>query len=169
MEPVKFGANRIVSSSIHAPPSGLGAFASDRSNPLSRSIRLSRPLPKNPSDWLSGDQNGKNPSSVPASGFDDTESNGRTHKRGRPSTVATKTIFEPSGETASEIGSVVVGVATSKRTSRADSAGSRRDHTASTRASSARRAAIIHGSRAREVDRVIAAGAGGGSRCASSI
>ena len=55
---------------------------------------------KNPTDWLSGDQNGHNASSVPASGAATTLSSGRSQSSGFPSApVAGNTNRVPSGET----------------------------------------------------------------------
>jgi hypothetical protein len=51
---------------------------------------------------LSGDQKGKPPSSVPASGCAVSESSARTHSRGLPSEMPSRTTRLPSGETAKE-------------------------------------------------------------------
>src|SRR5207245_1308621 len=73
------------------------------------------PAAKNPSERLSGDQNGKIASSVSGSGCAVVESRERTHNRDRPPTLPAKTILRPSGEMASDIGSLVGGVVMSSR------------------------------------------------------
>ena len=80
------------------------------------SIRLTRASAKKPIDRLSGDQNGSEACSVPASG-DAVPLNGRSHRRGVPPALATNTSWLPSGEIASDTGSVVGGVVISRRIS----------------------------------------------------
>ena len=60
---------RIVPSLFHAPPSATGMpEASVRTDPPSMSMRFSLVSAKNPMDRLSGDQNGRDPRSVPGNG-----------------------------------------------------------------------------------------------------
>ncbi len=59
------GANRIVPSGPHAPPRAVGASAITIGVPPATSIRFSLSSAKNPSDVLSGDQNGKLAPAVP--------------------------------------------------------------------------------------------------------
>src|SRR6185436_16066925 len=78
--------------------------------------RISVPL-KNPTDLLSGDQNGNGSetSSVPANGREVLDFRSGNHNRCFPSKAATKTNFWPSGEIAIESTSIVGRTATSKR------------------------------------------------------
>ena len=80
-------------------------------------MRFSLPSAKNPTDRPSGDQNGHEAPSVPVNGRAETASRERNDSRDRPSSVATKTIFCPSGEIASDTGSAVAGVVISRRIS----------------------------------------------------
>src|SRR5262249_35818429 len=111
------GAKMITPSEFHVPPRLFWALANDRGGPPSMSRRFSLPSAKNPSDRLSGDQEADDPNAAAANGRAVPESRRRSHRRGRPSEVATKTIFCPSGETANDTGSVVGGVAISRRIS----------------------------------------------------
>ena len=64
-------------------------------------MRFTLPPTKNAIDRPSGDQNGKSPLSVPASGRAVIESSGRSQSDGAwPPTVRRNTIALPSGETA---------------------------------------------------------------------
>ena len=164
------GANRIVSSRFHVPPIGDGALATSCTDPLSMAVRFSLPSAKNPIDRLSGDQKGSVPKSVPARGRPAVESSRRNHNCGRPSDVAAKTTFCPSGEIASESGSVVGGVEISSRTSPSGGAGLKIKGLSITPAARATRPIASSESRARVRD-----GAGrlrssvGGAMSASSI
>ena len=62
------GANRMMSSRFQVPPRAAPASASVRICPVSMSTVLSLPCPKNPTEWLSGDQKGNEAPSVCASG-----------------------------------------------------------------------------------------------------
>src|SRR5262249_7745376 len=129
------GAKRITPSRLHEPPAGLLVPASISTEPPSISIRL-RLLPaKNPMERLSGDQNGQEASSVPASGRAEIASSERSNNCDRPSVIATKTIFFPSGEIASDAGFAAGGVLISVRVSGASGAGRER-RTATTTAMS---------------------------------
>src|SRR5262245_47650261 len=81
------------------------------------SIRFNLPSAKNPTEALSGDQNGNDAVSVPGSGCAVTESSRRTQSCDLPSFNAEKTKRRPSGEMANEVGSLVAGVFTSTRIS----------------------------------------------------
>src|SRR5262245_28802344 len=81
------------------------------------SMRLSLPSAKNPTDAVSGDENGNFALSVPASGCEAGESNGRTQSWDLPSFDAENTSSRPSGEIANESGSPIEGVFTSMRIS----------------------------------------------------
>jgi hypothetical protein len=61
-------------------------------------------------DLLSGDQNGKIACSVPARAWARVVPSGRTHNCVRPSEMPGKATFHPSGEIASDSGTVVRGV-----------------------------------------------------------
>src|SRR5262249_34882849 len=74
---------------------------------------------KKPIERLSGDQNGYNAPSVPASGCAVTEFNGRSHNRGKPFSAATNTIQFPSGDKATDIASKFAGVTIPSRISAA--------------------------------------------------
>ena len=87
-----------------------------RTRPLARSIRFNTPPAVNPTDRLSGDQNGNRAPSVPASGRASCESSGRSQSRGG-SCPAWKTTLRPSGEIASDSGSAAGGVTISRRVS----------------------------------------------------
>src|SRR4029453_14334350 len=107
--------NKIKSSRLHAPPPL--PVPSTSTDPLSRSKRLSLKFAKNPIDRLSGDQNGRDASAVHGGGRGEPVSSGRNQSFGLPSDGATKTSAFPSGDTASENGSLVGGVVTSRRSS----------------------------------------------------
>src|SRR5262245_18867830 len=107
MGPVAVGAKRIVSSRFQVAPRAKGAFATIAAERPLISIRLRVPAAKNPIERLSGDQKGNTAPSVPDMGRPDTESSERSHSCNRPSSVAAKTIFWPSGESANESGSDV--------------------------------------------------------------
>src|SRR5437879_1872939 len=62
------GQKKITSWRLHAPPRPLGAEQSVCAGPPEASILLRLPAAKNPTKRLSGDQNGKDAPSVPASG-----------------------------------------------------------------------------------------------------
>ena len=79
---------------------------------------IDRSFAKNPIDRLSGDQNGNDAPSVPASGDASPVSSERSHSIGRPSDDATNASFSPSGESANDTRSVVGGVVISTRISR---------------------------------------------------
>src|SRR5262245_28821332 len=80
------------------------------------SIRLTARSAKNPIDRLSGDQKGAVAPSVPGNGRADDESMDRTHNCAWVAPFATNTIFNPSGDIASD-GSRLGGVLISSRTS----------------------------------------------------
>src|SRR5687768_9302718 len=94
------GVKMTTPSLLHAPPAPTGARASTWSEPPSTPMRLMRSLEKNPMDSLSGDQNGNDAPSVPASGRATPDLNDRTQSCGRPSVDATKATFSPSGDNA---------------------------------------------------------------------
>ena len=100
--PVAPVLNRITSSRLHVPPFGFGAIASACADPPSTSIRFSAPSAKNPTDRLSGDQNGSRAFSVPGNGRADVASSARSHNWDPPSDAATKASLRPSGEIASD-------------------------------------------------------------------
>ena len=95
----------------------------------------------------------------------------RSHNRDRPSEVATKTIFWPSGEIASDTGSVVGGVVISRRISGAVGTGRNAQHAITATAISVTSAnADNHTSRSLRVTSLCTAGRRlWGSLCASSI
>jgi hypothetical protein len=62
------GTNKMTSCWFQVPPRAPAASASVWICPVARSIFLSLPWAKNPTDWLFGDQKGKEASSVFASG-----------------------------------------------------------------------------------------------------
>ena len=86
--------NTIVPSAFHAPPRVfIGASARACTSPPAMSIRFNWPPAKNPTDRLSGDQNGTDPFStatfsVPTNGVAVSESIGRSQSCVFPSTVA---------------------------------------------------------------------------------
>src|SRR5262245_10553092 len=93
----------ITPSRFHDPPRGTAAVHSVLTGPPVASILFSLPPAKNPMKRLSGDQNGKAASSVPASGCALKASSGRTHKRLFPDdSEATNARRSPSGESANE-------------------------------------------------------------------
>ena len=112
-----FLAKMMTPLSFHEPPALAEAFETFCDDPPLISIRRNSGCAKNPTDPLSGDQNGNVAASVDGSGRAEPDSSERIHNRGRPSDEATKTIFCPSGEIASDAGFVVGGVAISRRTS----------------------------------------------------
>src|SRR5262245_37338460 len=86
--------------------------------PVPTSMRLSSPLlALNPTDRLSGDQNGCDAPSVPASGRADTASKDRSQRLDFASDTARKTTIVPFGDMADAAGFEVGGVVTSRRTS----------------------------------------------------
>src|SRR5262249_42741566 len=85
--------------------------------PPAMSMRFSLPSAKNPTDALSGDQNGYDAPSVPGSSCAATESNGRSQSWDLLSWDAKNTRLRPSGEIANDVGSSVEGVLTSTRIS----------------------------------------------------
>src|SRR5262245_29022472 len=93
------------------------ALARTCGEPPSISNRFNLPSAKKPIERLSGDQNGRAANEVPANGRIEPESSERSHNCDRPSTSAEKTIFRPSGEIASDVTSLVGGVAISRRIS----------------------------------------------------
>src|SRR5262245_22371275 len=111
------GANKMVPSRFQAPPDPATALASTCGAPPTISTRFSLLSAKNPTEALSGDQNGYLAPSVPASGRAATESSGRTQSSDLPSFDAENTSRRPSGEMANESGSAVEGVLTSTRIS----------------------------------------------------
>src|SRR5262245_64351145 len=101
-----------------------------RTDPLSKAMVFSWPSAKKPTDRLSGDQNGKDALSVPGSARGATASKLRSHSCDFPFEVAANTIGRPSGDTASEVASVVGGVEISKRSSRGPASDPRKYHSA---------------------------------------
>src|SRR5215510_13041712 len=87
--------------------------------PPSISMLFSLPSAKNPTDRLSGDQNGMIALSVRSNGRAETESRERSHSLETPSVVASNTILRPSGEIAMDDGSEAGGVVISRRISEA--------------------------------------------------
>src|SRR2546427_368688 len=86
---------------LHAPPRPLAAGHSVCAGPPEASILLRLPAAKNPMKRLSGDQNGKDAPSVPASGWGVLESSFRTQSWVLPEeSAAVKPRRRPSGETA---------------------------------------------------------------------
>src|SRR5262252_3998442 len=98
-------------------PRPASALASTCGAPPAISMRFTLPSAKNPTDALSGDQNGYVAPSVPASGCAATESNGRSQSWDLPSFDAENTNRRPSGEMANDTGLVVERVLTSTRIS----------------------------------------------------
>ena len=90
---------RIVPSRAQVPPMA-PRFAICWTAPVSTSMRLMLIAVTYPTVRLSGDQNGKSPSSVPGSGRVTSESSERSHRRVPSSVWTGKTILRPSGETA---------------------------------------------------------------------
>ena len=88
-----------------------------------RSLYLSLPLAKNPTDRPSGDQKGYCPPSVPASGRAEVESSGRAHNCGPRGPSPLNTRVRPSGEIANDASVAVPGVVISSRVSGASGAG----------------------------------------------
>src|SRR5688500_866257 len=117
----------MMTSSFHVPPPGTTAPASSSTRPLAISSRFTRASAKKAIDRLSGDQNGSEACSVPANG-DAAPFNGRSHRRGVPPALATNTSWVPSGDIASDTGSVVVGVVISRRISAGGCAGDLDSH-----------------------------------------
>src|SRR5262252_10452499 len=102
----------MVPSRFQAPPRLASALTKTCGAPPTISMRFTLPSAKNPTDALSGDQNGYVAPSVPASGCAATESNGRSQSWDLPSFDAKNTRLRPSGEIANEVGSSVEGVLT---------------------------------------------------------
>ena len=73
------GANTMIPSGLQVPPRPWEASAIAVAGPPEMSILISFPEAKKPIDLLSGDENGKIASSVPAKGCAVTESIGRSH------------------------------------------------------------------------------------------
>src|SRR5947209_497260 len=94
-------ANTMTPSLPHVPAVALGASHKVIGGPPATSIFLSLPPAKNPNRRLSGDQNGCEPPSVPASAVAVSESRERIQTSDLPSAfVATKARPCPLGETA---------------------------------------------------------------------
>src|SRR5262245_63658928 len=111
------GEKRITPDLLQVPPRVIDVSLRTCGVPPEISMRFSFPSAKNPKDWPSGDQNGFNAPSVPASGRKAVELIERTHRRDRPSDSAENTTCCPSGEMANETKSEVAGVVMSSRTS----------------------------------------------------
>ena len=93
---------RIVPSGPHAPPRGSGTPVISNAGPPTALTLLSFPSAKNPTDKLSGDQNGRSAPSVPGIACAVPVSKRRSHSMGRaPVPAAVKTIERPSGDRAS--------------------------------------------------------------------
>src|SRR5436309_4694866 len=93
---------------FHEPPRPFGASHNVWGGPPLTAIFFSFPSEKNPTDWLSGDQNGKLAPLVPASTVAFVESRARIHSSVWPDvSVAGKTSRRPSGEMALPSPSVV--------------------------------------------------------------
>src|SRR5262249_30753512 len=143
--------NRIVPSPPHVAPRGIAAAVIAWSVPLPISMVLILSCEKKPMEWLSGDQNGKEASSVRASGCADAEPRGRNHKRERPSLAATNARLAPSGDMATEDGSEVGGVVTSSCILGEMAAG-RTKNTSATANATVKRKTAAHANRPREID-----------------
>src|SRR5215470_11840979 len=111
---------RMTSLRFHEQPSPIPAYDNVSIDPVPISMRLSLSSAKNAAARPSGDQHGYFAPSVPANVRDTAESSERSHKRDRPSDVATNRMLRPSGEIAIETGSVVAGVVMSSRICGAD-------------------------------------------------
>src|SRR6266851_2803990 len=99
--PAAPGEKRITPSWFHVPPRGVVASASTCSPPPDASSLFIFPSAKNPMVWLSGDQKGNCAPSVPARGWADSDSSGRTHSWVFPAaSTAAKANLLPSGEIA---------------------------------------------------------------------
>src|SRR5712691_4640602 len=107
-------------SRLHDPPRPFGASHNVCGGPPLTEIFFSFPSPKNPTNWLSGDQNGKLAPVVPSSDAAFVESRARIHSCVWPEvSVAGKTSRRPSGEMALPSPSVVPsGGRTERRTTR---------------------------------------------------
>src|SRR5262249_17925087 len=94
--------NRMVPSGAHVPPRGSVAVAAiSCTAPPKAGVLLSFPSAKNPTQRLSGDQNGFSASPVPGNGCAVTSSNGRTQRTGRLlASPATNASVRPLGERA---------------------------------------------------------------------
>src|SRR5262249_46606696 len=147
--------NRIVPSPLHVAPRGSAAAVILWTVPLPISMVLILSCEKKPMEWLSGDQKGKEASSVRASGCADADPRGRNHKRARPSLGATNARLKPSGDIAREDGSEVGGVVTSSCILGEMAAG-RTKNTSATAKAPAKSKAAAHANRPRELDLVIA-------------
>src|SRR5881296_3309637 len=73
-----WGAYKMLSTP-QLPPKELGVLASEVVAPLTRSTRFNWPSAKNPSDWLSGDQNGRDAPWVFSSGWAPSASRRLSH------------------------------------------------------------------------------------------
>src|SRR4051812_5963430 len=99
--PVTFGANKILSSAPHDPPSPRSAGASVIGRVPSSVNFFRDPPAKNATARPSGDQNGNDASSVPGSIRDSDAASARTQRCVESSTlIAENTSCLPSGETA---------------------------------------------------------------------
>ena len=141
---------------FHVPPRPPTTGASVWGAPPPRSGRLSAPPAKKPTDRPSGDQNGKVAPSVPFSACAVVAARDRTQSRDTPSSEATNTIRRPSGESANDPGSSVVGVLISVRVSGGAGGISRRCRSASTASatipSAATANAAVHTNRPADAD-----------------
>src|SRR5262245_51345266 len=100
----KVPEKRITPPGPHVPPRGSDASQIVCTGPPATSTRFSFPCAKNAIDRLSGDQNGNDASSVPASALGATASSGRTHSiESLPATSATNARYCPSGDSSSSI------------------------------------------------------------------
>src|SRR6476620_11574116 len=102
----------IVPSLFHDPPSATGMpDTSVCVEPSSMLIRFSLVSAMKAMDRPSGDQKGVDARSVPGSGRAVSESSERSHNCGAPSALAEYTIFDPSGDNASDaflVGGVLI-------------------------------------------------------------
>src|SRR5688572_2584912 len=98
--PIVPGAKTITLSRFQLPPRPAGASHSTVGGPPPISTFLSFPAAKNPTNRLSGDQNGKVPPSVPGISRAPTAPTGRSQSWYLVGLPATKTMLRPSGDTA---------------------------------------------------------------------
>src|SRR5262249_2160069 len=92
---------RIGSFEPQEPPRGSGASAIVRTGPPAAGIFLSFPSAKNPTHWLSGDQNGKSAPSVPGIAWAASACRDLSQSVAfAPGAVATNTIDRPFGDRA---------------------------------------------------------------------
>src|SRR5579872_5397625 len=94
------GTNKIIPFSFQVPPNGKGASANVSTGPPEARTVFNFPSAKNPTEWPSGDQNGRSASSVPVTGCAEGESSGLSHNILLPcASTATSSNVLPSGDT----------------------------------------------------------------------